>query len=888
MALVRRIVNLFRRNAVDREIDQELASHIDLRIEANMASGMSSEQARRDALMRFGNPLVTRERTAEADTALPLEKLASDIRYALRQLLAARGFSLAILLTLALAIGVNTSVFTLVHAILLRQLPFDDPGRVFHLENGMTAGLGFSFTNGKDFEGNFKTATQSFKTVDSAALYATAGVNANLGSSNTPGTSRRLQASETSAAFFDVLGVRPELGRGFSPTEDIPGNDRVVLISDSLWREAFGADPKAIGSSIRLNGFVFAIIGILPARMTFPDKTDLWAPTIFDEHTALREGGAFFDSIVLRRKTNVSDEQLRAEFRARATSGSTKVAPDDMPELTPIASELTKSIRSTLLLVTGSVVLVLLIACANIAGLMLVRASTRRSEFAVRTALGAPRSRLVRQQLIESLLLSIAGGAVGVLVAHGALRALEFFRPAALASFEQPRIDGTVLAFTAAVAILTGIAFGVAPAWLAAHEDPIAALKARIASTSPASSRVRKTLVIAQISLAFVLLTGAGLLLRTLANLNAVPLGYSTEGIVTLSVSLHGAPYVTSEHSTPALASFYSSVLDRLRALPGVDAAAAIDLPPLSNGRADMLLPVSSHQAGAGRGSSADSSKIAAAPRFTSPGYFSLMGMTLQQGREFTSQDTPTGAPAVILTRDLADRLWPGESPLGKRLYCIFYCDNAPTVVGVVAPTRHYGPSAQSFPEFFFCFTQHDWFFMTFLVRTPGDPALLTGAVRKAVAAVDPTQPVYDIQTMRQRLNDNESLARFELFTLSVFAALATLLAVLGLYGVVSYTVTQHRRDIGIRIALGASQSIIRGSILREATLLAFAGASIGLLASLGLSRLLSATLFQVSAHDPLTLSAIFALFVLISIAATFFPANRAASVDPVQTLRNE
>ena len=875
MSIFRRIVNLFSRNKLQREIDRELASHIDLRTEDNIAAGMSPKRARRDALLRFGNPAVMHQRTTEADAAVVLESFAADIHYALRQLRSAHGFAIAAILTLALAIGVNTSVFTLVHAILLRQLPFDQPDRVFHLENGMSAGLGFQMDS-KSFKAAFDNSAQSFQTVQSAAIYATTGVNAGWSA----GASRRVQATETSAALFDVLGVKPQSGRGFLPSEDIPGSDHVVLISDTFWREALASDPNTVGKSLKINGFLFTIVGILPARVDFPARTELWTPTIFDEHTALREAGAFFAPIVLRRKSNISAGQLRAEFRTRATSKNTKVATEDMPELTPIAAELTKSIRTALLLLTGTVALVLLIACANIAGLMLVRAASRRAEFAVRAALGAPRGRLIRQQLIESVVLSLAGGAGGVLVAYGALQSLYLFRPAILNSFDRPAIDSGVLVFTAAIAILTGIAFGVAPAWLAAHQDPISALKSGVWRASPSTAQLRKVLVVAQIGLAFVLLSGAGLLLRTIANLDAIPLGYNTQGILSFSVSLHGKPYIVDEHTTPALATFYSNVLDRLRTVPGVDDAAAISTPPLDNGRADMMLPVTSGKP--------DRTPLAAAPRFTSPGYFRLMGITLQQGREFTSEDTRTSSGTVIVTGDLADRLWPGENPLGKKLHCPFYCVHEPTVVGIVAPNRQFGPRGDIFPEYYLSYTQQDWLFMTFLVRTKGNPAALTGPVRQAVAAIDPTQPIYGIQTMRQRLNDNQSLARFELFTLSVFASLATLLAILGLYGVISYTVTQRGRDIGIRIALGASLGNIRASVLREATLLALAGATLGLVASTALARLLAATLFNVSPHDPLTLATAFAIFCTVALLATLIPAHRAASINPVDALRSE
>ena len=875
MSIFRRITNLLSRRSLQHEIDAELASHLEMRIEDNLAAGMDAKQARRAALISFGDPNVARERTAEADAALALERLAADIRYALRQLLTARGFSITAILTLALAIGVNTSVFTLVHAILLRQLPFDNPDRVFHLENGLSAGLAFQLGT-KSVKVDFDSAAHSFQTIDAAAIYTSSGVNADWGA----GASRRLQATEASAALLDVLGVKPQFGRGFLPNEDIPGNDHVVLISDTFWRNALAADPNVLGKSIKINRFLFTIVGILPANMDFPAKTDLWTSTVFDEYTPLREGGAFFVYDVVRRKAQVSAEQLNAEFRSRALSISPNTAPENMPGLTPIASELTKSIRTTLLLLTGAVALVLLIACANIAGLMLVRAASRRAEFAVRAALGAPRSRLIRQQLVESVLLALVGGALGVLVANGALQSLYLFKPAILNGFDRPAIDSAVLFFTAVIAIFTGIAFGVTPAWLAAYEDPISAIKSGVWRASPSTARLRKALVVAQIGLAFVLLTGAGLLLRTIANLNAVPLGYSTQGILSFSVSLNGVPYITDEHTTPALASFYSGVLDRLRSLPGVDAAAAIDMPPLEHDRADMLYPVSSGRL--------NQSPVGAAPRNASPGYFQLMGIAVEQGRDFTSADTRTSEAAVIVTRDLADRLWPGENPLGKKLLCSFFHTQEPTVVGVVASTRHYGPNAAAFPEFFFSITQRDWRWMTFVVRTKRDPAGLANSVRQAVAAVDPALPIYNVQTMRQRLNDSESLVRFELFTLSVFAALATLLAILGLYGIISYIVTQRGRDIGIRIALGASLANIRASVLREAALLALAGTTIGLAASLALTRLLKASLFDVSTHDPLTLAAIFCTFCTVALLATLIPANRAASIDPIEALRNE
>jgi putative ABC transport system permease protein len=449
-----------------------------------------------------------------------------------------------------------------------------------------------------------------------------------------------------------------------------------------------------------------------------------------------------------------------------------------------------------------------------------------------------------------------------------------------LNAFDRPSIDGTVLAFSAGLAILTGLGFGIVPAWLAGREDPVSALKAGVWRSTPAGARLRKTLVAGEIGLAVVLLIGAGLLLRTMANISKVPLGFDTHGILSFSVSLHGEPYISAETTTLRINSFYSGVLDRLRNLPGVTAVAAISIPPLENGRAEMLLPIIP-----------DDPKVQpvpAAPRFASSGYFGVMGIPILKGRDFSSQDTRTSPSVVIVSRDLSDRLWPGEDPIGRKLHCKWDCEQPPIVIGIVAPGRRFGPRSEPLAEYYMDYLQRDWPYMTFLLRTQGDPAALTPAVSRAVAAIDPTQPVYEIETMQQKLHDNESLLRFQLFTLSVFAVFSVLLACIGLYGVISSTVTQRTREIGLRIALGARRGAIQASVLRETAVLALAGGSMGILASLALGPLLTTILFQMSPRDPLTFGAVTGLLIAIALLAGSIPARRAASVDPVEALRAE
>ena len=873
MGILRRVGNLFSRAAIAREIEEEIEAHLAMRAEENVACGMSARDARRDAQVRFGNLQIIRERTAAADAALMLEGVWADLRFALRRLRKSPGFVITAMLTLALAIGANTAVFSVVRATLLKRLPFDEPSRVFHVEDGYTVGLDFD-GEAKNRPTAFAGAALSFKTIHEAAVYDSNGVNLDWGG----GVSERLWLTQSSSRLMEVVGVEPELGRGFRADEDVPGNDQVALISDRIWRSVFNADDAAIGKSIHINGKLFTVIGVLPERMDFPAKADVWTPTIFDEDMSLREAGAFMTSVVVRMRGGVTPAQLREEFKLRASQRHAPKA----PVLSPIAAELTKSIRSSLLMLTGAVLLVLLIASANIAGLMLVRGGSRRGEFAVRSALGAERWRLVRQQLVESLLVALGGGALGVLFAHGALRLLNAIRPAALANFSRPSVDVPVLVFTAVATMLTGMGFGLLPAWMASREDPATALKVGVWRTTLAGNRLRKLLVSGEVGLAFVLLMGAGLLLRTVANLGHVPLGFDVRDVLSFSVTLHGEPYESGQGTTPKVPAFYSDVLNRLSALPGVESAGAVSNLPLET-RADMQLRVS--------GDAVATNPVAAAPRIASPGYFSTLHIPLLEGRDFSVQDSRTSGRVVIVTNDLAQKLWPGTDPIGRTLHCAWYCKEGSTVIGVVGQDRRFGPRSDGFSEYYMAYTQQDWQWMTFVVRSNSGSSgaeTLISSVRKAVAAVDPTQPVYDIKTMHERLNDNESLELLELYALGVFAGLSMVLALVGLYGVLSSTVSQRTREFAVRLALGAQRGAIQRGVLFDGGMLTIVGSAAGCIASLALTRLLSATLFGVTPHDTATICGVFVVFLVVAMVASYLPAHRAARVNIIQALRNE
>ena len=881
IAGIRALLRPSQRNA---QIEEELSSFFESSVEHKIRRGMSSEEAQRIARIEIGSHEMVRNKVWSVGWESWVDSFVRNLRFATRQLKKSPGFTATAVLTLALGIGANTAVFTLVHAILLGQLPFRDPERVFSVDGADAAGLGYNFGS-KDFSAAFDYAAQSVKTIEAAAFYSTSGVNVDIPG----GVAVRRVATETSAQFLRVLGVTPELGRGFLPQEDLPGEDHVVLISDRFWRGELAGDPAVLGRTLMIDGFDFRIAGVLPPAMNFPANTDFWTSTIFDEHRSLREAGAFYTSLVVRGRKSVSAAAVQSELLARATAlAHGKLSQQDRPVVTPIEAELTRSIRSSLLTLAGAVLLVLLIACANLACLMLVRVARRRSDLAVRAALGAGQGRLVLEQMVECILVAVAGGAVGIALAYGALHGMLALRPAAFENFQRPALDLAALAFTAFASVATGLVFGLAPAWHASREDPVEAMKTGGGRGSLHSSRLRKALVAGEVTVALVLLTGAALLVRTLMNLDSVPLGYRLQGLLTFSVSPDSAPYVKNQETTQALLDFYNQVLRRLRAVPGVRAAGAVSSVPLSN-RADMLLPVSAKPMGGSATLTMENKgdTMGASPRFASDGYFRTMGIPLIAGRDFSPEDTHTSTKVVIVSKDLAENLWPGENPVGRMLYTWLYKPGA-VVIGEVAAMHPYGPRGRIAPEYYMSYAQQEWPYITFVLRAEGNPKGLIAAARHAVATVDPTQPVYDIRTMQQRLDENESLVRFEMLVLGVFAGVAVALVGIGLYGVVAYAVTGRTHEIGVRLALGAQRGAIVGAIFREGVFLALIGTAAGLGCSLGLMRVLSASLFGVTAHDPLTLAAACALVLGVGAVASYLPARRAAGVDPMAALRSE
>jgi putative ABC transport system permease protein len=810
----------------------------------------------------------------------------ADIRYALRQLRKSPGFTITAVLTLALGIGANTAVFSLVNAILLRQLPFENPSRVMVLKFGLCQIGACADFSAVDPSAAFHDREGKFHSFRSVAEYLSQ--SANLSGSGI--AARRLPVAVVSSRFLNVLGIRPLLGRNFQDDEDRPGSDTEALISYRLWQNTFGGAADILGRSVTLNGQLFTVIGVLPRGMDYPNRSDIWIPSVFDIHRLMVEKGGFVTPAIVRLADGVTAAQAQAEITTLYQTANKNAKWDDRPLLIPVAGDLTAEIRPALLMLSGAVLFVLLIACANVAGLMLVRTASRRAELAVRAALGASRVALMRQLWAESILIALYGGVLGVLSAEALLRLLYAMRPASVAAFPQPELSTMVLLYTTALSLTAGLLFGIAPAWFAGRQDPGEALKTGQWKTNPGSRSLQRALVCGEIALAVMLLTGAGLLIRTMQKLSAVPLGFRADHLLTFSVTLHGAPYEVSEETgkkatndsqeaaNAAVAGFRNRVLDSLRALPGVISAAGINDAPLINNTA-MILGVRSD----------DGKEAGVLPRRATEGYFATMGIPLLEGRDFANTDGTASPKVVIVTRDLADQLWPGQEAVGRKLHGPWSdSKETATVIGVSAPQRSFSVRADTFPAYYTPYCQGSSQEITFVLRSAEDPKSLITSVRALVAGIDAGQPVFHTETMHDLLDDSESLARLELFALSVFGGLAVLLAAIGIYGTVSFTVAQRTREIGLRMALGAERGDVARAVLIESMAMALAGCALGLPAALWIGRVLKAAVFGVSTNDPLTLLSVVAVFVAAAALATLLPARRAAAVDPMEALRAE
>lgn len=805
-----------------------------------------------------------------------------DLRYGLRLLRSNPLFTLVAVLTLALGIGANTTIFSVVNAVLLRPLPYRDAEQlvtVWHRnvnQRGAQAGS-FELTpaNFLDLQKQQQSFTQ---------LAAFASHDFNLTGAGEP---ERVRGWQASASLFDVLGVAPVVGRVFTVDEDRAGAEPVVVVSHGFWQRRLGGAGNAVGQTLRLDDRNVTVIGVLPPGFEFPVKgAELWSPLAFDAEAA-NARTAFYLNAVARLRPGVTLAQAQSDSEAiaqRLDQAFPRSNAGMRFTLEPLRERHGGQSRTTLYLLLGAVGCVLLIACVNVANLLLARATVREKELAVRAALGAGRRRLLRQMLTESALLSLLGGAGGLALAWWGVRALRLLDPGTIARLDEVNLDARVLAFTLGVSLLTGLLFGLAPALQSSRLNLNQALKeSGRGAAGAAGHRLRGALVIAEVALSLVLLAGAGLLIRSFVRLLNVDPGFNAERVLTLRVELSQ----DKAQDAAQAANFYQQVLERVQAVPGVEAASAVNaLPIVTPGMRAALVMEDKPDPPPGQPQLGNN-------RVVSPDYFRTLGIPLFSGRTLTPQDNGQAPPVAVINQTLARRYWGDENPLGKRFKLGARNGDLPwlTVAGVVGDVRQEGLSNAPLPEFYTPFTQAHarWARPRVLaVRTAGEPLAALAAVKSAVWAVAPDQTIHDVQTMEAVLANWLAPRRFNLVLLGVFAALALVLAGTGIYGVLSYVVTQRTKEIGVRLALGAAHRDIVRLIVRQGMTLTAAGIALGLAASLALARFLAGFLFEVRAWDPLTLGGITLLLAGVAWLACWIPARRATRIDPLTALRHE
>jgi putative ABC transport system permease protein len=799
-----------------------------------------------------------------------MNTLLQDLRYGLRALLNKPAFSLIAIITLALGIGANTAIFSVINTVLLKTLPYKDGDRLVAVWGKLK--LVDQVELSPNELTDFRERSHSF-----AQLAASERTNLNLTGNGEP---VRLEGQAVTANLFPMLGVAPLLGRTFTAEEDRT-NARVAVLSYGLWQNQFGGKPDVAGKTILLDGKNYEVIGVMPNEFQFPPPVtsykqgEIWVPRALETESR-RDAHNLFT--IGQLKSDATFAQARAEMdgiaRQRQQEDSRR---EGGINLVPLQAQVGRQLRPSLLMLAGAVGFVLLIACANVANLLLASASTRQKEIAVRLALGASRWRIVRQLLTESLLLSLLGGGFGLLLAAWSSEAIRVLGADQIPRADQVNVDGMALGFTLLLAILTGAIFGLAPALQASRVDLNQTLKEGGRSGSAAGHhRLRSALVIAEVALSLVLLVGAGLLIKSFWRLLNVDPGFNPQHLLSVELSLTSERYADESQR----AAFYQQLLERLSTLPDVQAAAIVNHPPFSGRRGIDVFKIEGKPEPKGL----DDLPLADS-RVISPDYFQMMSIPLLQGRAFTAADAKASPQTVIVNQAFAERYWPGENPLGRRLSNE---DEWMTVVGVVGDIRQSGLDQEAAPHVYAPYLQTPLRRSGVLLRTSGDPLSLVAAVRSQVNVIDPDQPIYNIHTMEELIAGSMSGRRLNLMLLAVFAFTALVLAGVGIYGVISYAVTQRTREIGIRMALGAQSSDVLKLIVKQGMVPVVIGMALGIAGALALTRVMASLLFGTSATDPLTFALIALLLSVVALLACYIPARRATKVDPMIALRYE
>ena len=877
------------------EIVEELSQHLQDQYEQALRAGATETEAEREALQDLDNPDLLSQELRQVERRVPqnpivigaerkttmLRDIGQDLRYALRMLWKNPGFASVAILALALGIGANSAIFSVVNTVLLQPLPYKDPQQLVMVwENATHLGFPKNTPSPANFL-DWRRQNTVFQ-----GMAAMAWQSYNLTGRGEP---ERLDARRVSANLFDLLGIQPKLGRTFLPQEDTPGA-HVVILSDGLWQRRFGSDPGVIGQSVNLSGESYTIIGVMPANVALPALPDaansheqLWVTIAFTSAEAASRGNHYLE-VIARIKPQVTLTQARAEMETIAARLAQQYPSENVrigSVVTPLHEELVGDIRTALLVLLGAVGFVLLIACANVANLLLARAAVRQKEIALRLALGASRSRLTRQFLTESVLLAALGGGVGLLLAVGGLNVLKAFIPDTISQAQAIGIDGRIVIFTLLISFLTGGIFGLAPATQASKLDLNDSLKegGRDSSGGGKSQRLRGLLVIGEVAISFILLIGAGLLINSFLRLRHLDPGFNADHLLTVKVTLPDTKYPGKEERS----AFFSEVVRRVKPLPGVDSVAVANNLPFTYNGDSMPIGVE------GRLDPPPDQRPDVVLRVVGPDYFQTMKIPLLKGRTFTDDDKAESARVVVISEQTARHFWPGENPVGKRLKPGSATEEGPwrEVIGVVSDVRQNdfvkGPKLQMY----FSYHQVASFPPNALViRTKVDPLSLAVSVRNAIWEVDKDQPVSDIRTMEEIVSTAVARQRFSMLLLGLFSALALILAAVGIYGVMSYSVTQQTREIGIRMALGAQRRDILGMTVAQGLKLVGLGLMIGLAAAFVLTRVMATLLFGISATDPLTFISISVVLLAVALLASYIPARRAMKVDPMIALR--
>jgi putative ABC transport system permease protein len=869
-----RVRALFRRETVLTEIGAELRDH-ELRLAARLESeGLSPEDAAREAKRWVGNVPLLQDAGYDVRGGGWVEAFLKDLRYGVRMLRSYPGFTLTAVATLALGIGANTAIFSVASGVLLRPLPYPDGEQIVMVwMDNARINLRedwHPYPNYAEYRDQSTTFSHMAAFNNTARIFTDGG------------EPERIVGAHSTANFFDVLGVRPQYGRTYADAEGAPGSTAVIVLSHGLWQRRYGGRADLLEKTIEINGRPVRVVGIMPAGFAFPGRdTAFWVPTPLSEQLRNNRNSIWLQ-VVGRMKPGATVDQAQADL-LRVNADILARIPQQKGYSVYVQShydQMVGRIRPAVMVLLGAVGFVLLIACTNVANLLLARASTRERELALRAAIGAGRGRIIRQLLTESVLLSAIGGLAGLGLAWLGLDALLAAAPADLPRANEIRIDGGVLAFTLGLSVATGLLFGLVPALQTSASDPGRTLKEGGRGTTALGVSLRRGLVVLEVALAVVLLVGAGLMIRSFVNVQRVDLGFDPDRVLTARVALFGQGY-----QQPArVVEFYRDVVTRLAAAPGVEGAAAVGTLFLS------ATPNSTNFSIEGRPDFTPEESVEVPVDSITPNYFSVMRVPLLAGRFFDDRDVEGAPQTVIINDTMARMFWPGESPIGRRMKYGSSAGQSPwmTIVGVVGDTRRTGLDAAVRPETYLPHAQTSAGGMTLVVRTSGAPEEALPALRSVVRSVDQTIPLFATQSVAELLGDMTAQRRLNTLLLSVFGAVAAVVAAVGVYGVLAYSVTQRRRELGVRIALGASARSLLGLVLREGLALAGAGLVVGLLAALALGRVMTTLLYGVNAADPATLAAIAGVAAFTALAACLVPAIRAVRVDPTTALRAE